>query len=186
MNSSLPSLKSLWLNQRRKKTRTRKRTAVKIKAVQIPAPGSCGREAKTRMIQMMSLCRWHTTRSTSWAWTLTGYLAASWAGWCTSFRLESPRCVTPTQRRSRSTLRYWSRPLCGSWSNTWSLVWIRSLSHFKRKAVRLRLIMSAAAVLQILPPAAPPTPVQKTVTRDDCKVSIYCFFSYQKRVLKNC
>lgn len=60
------------------------------------------------------------------------------------------------------------------------------LSFIQRKAVRLRLIMSAAAVLQILPPAAPPTPVQKTVTRDDCKVSIYCFFSYQKRVLKNC
>lgn len=168
-NSSLHSLKSLWLNQRRK-TGTRKRTAGNREAAQIPAPGSRGREAKTG-IRMMKPCRWRTTRSTSWALTLTGYPAWSWAAWCTSFKHESPRCATATRTRSRSTLRYWSRPLCGSWSNMWGLVCIRSSRNFKRKAIKLRLIItSAPAVLRIPPPATPVAPVQKTVTCGSCNI----------------
>lgn len=44
--------------------------------------------------------------------------------------------------------------------------------------VELCLFTPAAAVPQILPPAAPVTPVQKTATRDNCNVFIYFFFCF--------
>lgn len=56
--------------------------------------------------------------------------------------------------------------------------------YIQRKAVMLRLITPAAAVLQIPPPAAPVTPVQKTVTGDKRIVFIY-FFCYQNGILQN-
>lgn len=60
------------------------------------------------------------------------------------------------------------------------------LPFIQRKAVKLHLITLEAAVLQILPPAAPVTPVQTTVTRDDCIVFIYFFICDQSRIPQEC
>lgn len=50
----------------------------------------------------------------------------------------------------------------------------------QRQAVRLCLIKPPAAVLQILPPAAPVTPVQRAVAVDNCVLLFIFFFCYPK------
>lgn len=55
-----------------------------------------------------------------------------------------------------------------------------SFFFLQRQAVRLFLIKPPAAVLQILPPAAPVTPVQRAVAVDSCVVVFIFFFCYPK------
>ncbi len=71
----------------------------------------------TTLRRKRTVCPWVTTTSGSSAWTSTSCPGRNWAAWCTSSSHGSPRCATPTPRRSKSILKCWSRPRCVSWSD---------------------------------------------------------------------